>query len=93
MGKWEEIIELEVEDLEDMVYFSAKDLSWTKIWGDQVAIIPYYRLEDVIIGVQVRETAPTQFVVHTLGTRKLRRLQILISIHFGVCYVSIYSYS
>ena len=44
MGKWEEINELEVEDPEDMVEFSVEDLTWTKIWGDQVAIIPYCRL-------------------------------------------------
>ena len=45
MGKWEEINELEVEDPEDMVEFFSKDLSWTEIWGDHVAIIPYYRLQ------------------------------------------------
>ena len=33
MGKWEEINELEVEDLEDMVEFSVEYLTWTEIWG------------------------------------------------------------
>ena len=41
MGKLEEINELEVEDPEDMVEFSAEYLTWMEIWGDQVAIIPY----------------------------------------------------
>ena len=49
MGKWEEINELEVEDPEDMVEFSVEDLTWTEIWGDQVAIIPYCRLQDIIM--------------------------------------------
>ena len=29
MRKWEEINELEVEDLEDMIDFSIEDLTWT----------------------------------------------------------------
>ena len=59
MGKWEEINELEIEDLEDMVEFSAEYLTWKEIWGDQVVIIPYYRLQDFIKGEQARETSPT----------------------------------
>ena len=71
MGKWEEINEFEVEDPEDMVEFSAEDLTWMEIWGDQVAIIPYCRLQDFIKGEKVRETYLTQFVVHTRRTRKV----------------------
>ena len=59
MGKWEEINKLEVEDPEDMVEFSAEDLTWMEIWGDQVAIIPYCKLQDFIKGEQVRESSPT----------------------------------
>ena len=79
MGKWEEINELEVEDPEDMVEFFVEDLTWTEIWGDQVAIIPYCRLQDFIRGEQVREPTPTQFVVHTRRTRKLEEIK---KIHF-----------
>ena len=45
--------------------FSAEDLTWIDVWGDQVTIIPYFRLEDFISGDQSREGAPTQFVVKT----------------------------
>lgn len=62
MTKWELINELEVEDPEGMIEFSAEDLTWTEVAGDQVAIIPYCRLEDFIRGEQMREPAPTQFV-------------------------------
>ena len=41
MAKWETINELYVEDPEDEMEFSAKDLTWTDVWGDQVAVIPY----------------------------------------------------
>ena len=65
MAKWETINELDVEDREDMMEFSTEDLTWTNVRGDQVAIIPYCRLEDFISGEQSREGAPTQFVVKT----------------------------
>ena len=45
--------------------FLAEDLTWTYVWGDQVAVIPYCRFEDFISGEQSREGAPTQFVVKT----------------------------
>ena len=64
MNKWERINELEVQDPEDMMEFSAEDLSWIEVQGDQVAIIPYCRLQYFIRGEQVRETVYTQFVVH-----------------------------
>ena len=65
MSKWDSVNELDVEDPEDMMEFSAEDLTWTDVWGDQVAVIPYCRLEDFISGEQSREGAPTQFVVKT----------------------------
>ena len=75
MGKWEEINELEVEDPEDMVEFFVEDLTWTKIWGDQVANIPYCRVQDFIRGEQAREPTPTHFVVHTRRTQKLEEIK------------------
>ena len=75
MRKWEGINELEVEDPEYMVEFSAEDLTWKEIWGDQVASIPYCRLQDLIKGEQARENAPTQFVVHTRRTRKVEEIE------------------
>ena len=65
MAKWETTNELDVEDPEDMMEFSAKDLKWIDVWGNQVAVIPYHQLEDFISGEQSREGAPTQFVVKT----------------------------
>ena len=65
MAKWETINELDVKDLEDMMEFSVENLTWTNVWGDQVAVIPYCRLEDFISGEQSREGAPTKFVVKT----------------------------
>ena len=53
MGKWETINELEVQDPEELMEFSAEELTWTKVWGDQVTIIPYCRLEDFISGDQL----------------------------------------
>jgi hypothetical protein len=75
MKKWEEIIELDVQDLEDMIEFSSEDLTWTEVWGDQMAIIPYYRLEDFINGEQSRESAPTQFVVRTRRSKKMEDIK------------------
>ena len=63
MGRWETINELKVQDPEDLMDFSTKDLTWTEVWEDRVAIIPYYRNEDFISGEQLNEGAPTQFVV------------------------------
>ena len=65
MAKCEAINELDVEDPEDMMEFSAEDLTWIDVWGDQVTVIPYCQLEDFISGEQSREGAPTQFVVKT----------------------------
>ena len=70
MAKWDTINELDVEDPEDMMEFSAKDLTWTNVWGDQDIVIPYCRLEDFISGEKSREGAPTQFVVKTIRSIK-----------------------
>jgi hypothetical protein len=75
MKKWEEIIELDVQDPEDMMEFSSEDLTWTEVWGDQMAIIPYYRLEDFINGEQSRKSAPTQFVVRTRRSKKMEDIK------------------
>jgi len=73
MGKLEEINELEVEDPEDMVEFSAEDLTWTEIWGDRVAIIPYCRLQD-FIKERKREKLPLLNLLFILDElEKLRR--------------------
>ena len=75
MNKWERINELEVQDPEDMMEFSANDLTWTEVWGDQIAIIPYFRLEDFISGEESSEGAPTQFVVHTRRSTKVEDIK------------------
>ena len=75
MNKWERINELEVQDPEDMMEFSVEDLTWTEVWGDQVAIIPYCWLEDFISGEQSNEPAPTQFVVHTRRSTKVEDIK------------------
>ena len=71
MEKWEDIMEFDTEDPEDMIEFSAKDLTWIEIGGDQVSIIPYSRLEDFINGEQSDEDAPTQFVVNTKRSKEV----------------------
>lgn len=63
MNKWGRINELEVEDPEDMIQFSAENLTWTEIEGDQVAVIPYCRNDDFISGEESNESAPTQFLL------------------------------
>ena len=75
MGKWETINELEVQDPKELMEFSAKELTWTEVWGDQVAIIPYCRLEDFIIGEQLNEGAPTQFIVKSRRSKKVEDIK------------------
>jgi len=75
MGKWESINELEVQDPDDLMEFSAEDLTWTKVWKDQVAIIPYCRLEDFISGEQLNEGAPTQFIVTSRQSKKVEDIK------------------
>jgi len=75
MKKWDLINELEVEDPEGMIEFSAEDLTWTEVAGDQVAIIPYCRLEDFISGEKMRESAPTQFVAKTRRIKDVKDIK------------------
>jgi len=46
-----------------------------KSLGDQVTIILYYRLEDLINGEKSRESAPTQFVVRTRWSKKIEDIK------------------
>ena len=75
MGKWETINELEVQDPEELMEFSAEELTWTEVWGDQVTIIPYCRLEDFISGEQLNEGAPTQFIVNSRRSKKVEDIK------------------
>ena len=74
MGKWGDIMELDTEDPKYMIDFSAKDLTWTQIGGDQVANIPYIWLEDFINGEQSDEEYPTQFVVNTNRSKEVEEI-------------------
>lgn len=76
MKKWDLINELEVEDPEGMTEFSVEDLTWNEIQGDQVAIIPYCRLEDFISGEEMRESAPTQFVAKTRRSKDVKDIKM-----------------
>ena len=76
MKKWDLINELEVEDPEGMTEFSVEDLTWNEIQGDQVAIIPYCRLEDFISGEEMRESAPTQFVAKTRRSKDVNDIKM-----------------
>ena len=73
---------MDTEDLEDMIYFSAKDLTWTQIGGDQVVIIPYSLLEDFINGEQSNQYAPTQFVVNT---KQSKEVEEIVCAHINTC--------
>ena len=76
MNKWGRINELEVEDPEDMIQFSAEDLTWTEIEGDQVAVIPYCRLDDFISGEKSNESAPTQFLLKNHQSNKIEDIKV-----------------
>ena len=44
-GKWEAIMDLEVQDLKEKVMVSSKELVWTEIYGenqsiDRVSLVP-----------------------------------------------------
>ena len=73
-GKWDEIVELEVQDPEDMMDFFAEDLTWTQVYGDQVAVIPYSRFEDFLSGEQSNKNAPIQFVVNKQRVKLVEEL-------------------
>ena len=51
------------------------DFTLIEVWGDQVAIIPYCRLEDFISGEQSNEPVPTQFFVHTQRSTKVEDIK------------------
>ena len=76
MKKWDLINELEVEDPEGMIEFSAEDLTWTEVAGDQVAIIPYCRLDDFISGEESNESAPTQFLLKNHRSNKIEDIKV-----------------
>jgi hypothetical protein len=61
-GKWDEFVEFEAQDPKDMMEFSAEYLTWTHVYGDQVAVIPYSQFEDFISGEQLTQNVPTEFV-------------------------------
>lgn len=64
-------MELDIENQEDMIEFSTKDLTRNEIKWDQIAIIPYSRLDDFINGEKLDEVAPTQFVVSKNLSKKV----------------------
>ena len=65
--KWEVIMDLEVQDINDMITFSSKDLAWTEIYRenmsiDRVALIPSHRVSDFTKGEETNLGAPCTFV-------------------------------
>ena len=75
MTKWERINRLEVEYLDDMIELSREDLTWTEIDGDQVAVIPYCRLDDFISGEDSNESEPTQFLLQNHRSKKIEDIK------------------
>jgi len=66
-GKWNNIMDLEVQDLKDMTIFSSKDLVWTEIHRknksiDRVALVPSHRVHDFIKGEETNPIAPCTFM-------------------------------
>jgi len=59
IGRWEDIIELQVQYLKYMMEFSVEYLAWTYVWQGQVSIIPHCQLEDFISGKKLIEVSPT----------------------------------
>ena len=73
-GKWDEIVELEVHDPEDMMDIFVEDLTWTQVYGDQVAVIPYSRFEYFLSGELSNKNPPTQFVVNKQRVKRVEDL-------------------
>lgn len=71
MGKWDEIMDFETENLEDMIEFSTKYLTGNETEGAQIVIIPYIWLDNFINGEKSYEDAPTKFVVSTNQSKKV----------------------
>ena len=66
-GKWEAIMDLEVQDLKEKVTFSSKDLVWTEIYRDnqsinRVDLVPSHRVFDFIRGEEANPGAPCTFL-------------------------------
>ena len=66
-GKWEAIMDLEVQDMIEKVAFSSKDLVWNEIYRenqsiDRVALIPSCRVVDFIRGEESNPEAPCTFL-------------------------------
>ena len=66
-GKWEAIVDLEVQDLKEKVVFSSKDLVWIEIYQEnhsinRVALVPSRRVADFIRGEETNPNAPCTFL-------------------------------
>ena len=61
-------MDLDVQDPKDMLTFSSKDLTWTKIYRcdnslfDRVALIPSHRVSDFVKGEDTNSNAPCTFL-------------------------------
>ena len=68
-GKWDAIMDLEVQDIKEKVTFSSKELVWTEIYRenqsiDHVALVPSRRVVDFIRGEEENPDAPCTFLRH-----------------------------
>ena len=68
-GKWEAIMDLEVQYLKEKVMFSSKDLVWIEIYRekqsiDHVALVPSHRVVVFIRGEEANPDAPCTFLHH-----------------------------
>jgi len=66
-GKWQAIIQLELQDPKHMVTFSSKDIIWSEIARsngcfDRVAKIPSHRVSNFIRGEEMNPDAPCSFI-------------------------------
>ena len=66
-GKWQTIMDLEVQDPKNRSTFSSKDLAWSEIYGpkkmsiDRIALIPSHRVSEFIQGEEMNPDAPCTF--------------------------------
>ena len=66
-GKWQAIMQLEMQDPKHMLTFSSKDILWSKIDRSngcfyRVAKIPSDRVSDFIRGEEMNLDAPCSFI-------------------------------
>ena len=66
-GKWQAIMQLEMQDPKHMLTFSSKDLLWSEIDRtsgsfDRVAKILSHRVSDFIRGGEMNPDAPCSFI-------------------------------